>query len=648
MLQARTYLFCAIRPEVKFHQYTFSTLGFAKNASVIKLSPKKATNAASPREAKLMQELEQMKTLVAELRKSGGGGEGDAAKDEQIQALMTQLASKQAAMAAEMSGGGNAANDERVEKQKAEYGRRGISLAEFTKVPTCPYFVNIDVDEFRSKRFYYLLEKPSTTFGTDIKPMDFGITKDHCVVSVGAENATVLVNGSGQTFHNGKAVAKGDKIDLAHNDRVVLSNEMMLFKMPGSEGDEMSPEDIAREFSEARMANNDSAEMRKLAEEKAKWEEEKRKMEAAMAEMKKKSESGDAKAAAEAEAMKKQLQAEQAKQAEAQNRSMMLELIPQVDEATKMLDVLNRSMLECEAMLRVGLSEDGSFQTPSVKVKIVNRQTDDIIYIDPYEFKQVHDTMRAEVGFLNAHLEDGEPYEASKQHDPIEMFYNITYELGAAVLFNEQLLYMLPTDDEDKMVEIKNVGDPHGKYGQIECIWTPLAEDMESEYPEDDIVEDPQELLGKSWTFKFEIIGITHLPVIADVCYCQYKFNGQTFTTETIERTSDHPTFNYSCVHRVDNVTQEFIDEMQTKSMMVQVFVSPYISDPPHDKLSTSNKIIAKKLGYDAGVDPSVELKKQVEAQKKEIEQLQAIIKEKLGAQADVLIAKAKDAALNG
>lgn len=36
MLQARTYLFCAIRPEVTYHPYTFSTLGFATNASVIK------------------------------------------------------------------------------------------------------------------------------------------------------------------------------------------------------------------------------------------------------------------------------------------------------------------------------------------------------------------------------------------------------------------------------------------------------------------------------------------------------------------------------------------------------------------------------------------------------------------------------------
>jgi hypothetical protein len=43
--QARTYLFCAIRPEVQFLKYTFATLGFAKNASVVKLAPKKVRSA---------------------------------------------------------------------------------------------------------------------------------------------------------------------------------------------------------------------------------------------------------------------------------------------------------------------------------------------------------------------------------------------------------------------------------------------------------------------------------------------------------------------------------------------------------------------------------------------------------------------------
>ncbi|CAM9773319.1 unnamed protein product, partial [Laminaria digitata] len=65
---SRTYLFCAIRPEVKYHRYTFSTLGFAKNASVVKLKPKMTTVQATPAERKLMEELEQMKALVEQLR----------------------------------------------------------------------------------------------------------------------------------------------------------------------------------------------------------------------------------------------------------------------------------------------------------------------------------------------------------------------------------------------------------------------------------------------------------------------------------------------------------------------------------------------------------------------------------------------------
>ena len=36
MLSAKTYLVCGIRPETKFLSYTFSTLKFANDASVIK------------------------------------------------------------------------------------------------------------------------------------------------------------------------------------------------------------------------------------------------------------------------------------------------------------------------------------------------------------------------------------------------------------------------------------------------------------------------------------------------------------------------------------------------------------------------------------------------------------------------------------
>ena len=41
MLKSKTYLFCAVRPETKFLNYTLSTLQFAATASVVKLKPKK-------------------------------------------------------------------------------------------------------------------------------------------------------------------------------------------------------------------------------------------------------------------------------------------------------------------------------------------------------------------------------------------------------------------------------------------------------------------------------------------------------------------------------------------------------------------------------------------------------------------------------
>jgi GTPase SAR1 family protein len=47
MLQAETYLFCAIRPEVRYLSYTFATLGFAKNASTTRLVVRRTEGGTS-------------------------------------------------------------------------------------------------------------------------------------------------------------------------------------------------------------------------------------------------------------------------------------------------------------------------------------------------------------------------------------------------------------------------------------------------------------------------------------------------------------------------------------------------------------------------------------------------------------------------
>ena len=124
------------------------------------------------------------------------------------------------------------------------------------------------------------------------------------------------------------------------------------------------------------------------------------------------------------------------------DQQQMLELIPQVDESNHLLQILNRSMLFCEAMLRVGLSEDGEFSVPQVKVKVSNKFTDDVIYLDPFEFKKVWQVMKDEIGFLRGALSDGTEYYANEFHDPMAMLYNHSYEIGTAILFVESLIYI--------------------------------------------------------------------------------------------------------------------------------------------------------------------------------------------------------------
>ena len=63
---------------------------------------------------------------------------------------------------------------------------------------------------------------------------------DHCSVSVAEGGEVTLISGAGQVFHNGSKLQAGDSEPLEHLDRVMMGQEMMVFKNPtkASEGDE--------------------------------------------------------------------------------------------------------------------------------------------------------------------------------------------------------------------------------------------------------------------------------------------------------------------------------------------------------------------------------------------------------------------------
>ncbi len=628
MLQARTYLFCGVRPEAKYLNYTFSTLNFAKNASVIKLSPKKATGAASPMERKLMAELEEMKKLVAELKAAGGGGGGGdgGGGGEAMKALQDQLAAKQEALAAALAGDTNAAEEERLNEQKEEYATHGIDMVHFSKDTELPYMINIDEDPFREKRFMYVFREATTKIASngDIKPFSFRILPDHCHVDKTEDGACTMTADSGEVFVNGEKLASGAGKALSHLDRVVVGDEMMLFVVPGTETEatEMSAEDAITEYREGMMkaaaaggggapaGGANSAEMEALRKQVADLQAGKGGGQGTGATADKNAPSQSSAAQEAREAAMKVVQSE------------MLELIPKIQDVQKILELFNRSMLKLEAGLQMTPDKAA---IPKVKINVKNEQTNETISLDVFEFSDAHGALKTEVMKLQTALNSGKEYTIVDSHDPIDLLFDKSFLLGTSFSIMEYLIYFFPTDEEEQRVHIKQAVAPFGNAGFVEMVWTPLGGPEEEDWNKEpaDIV-DPSELVGKPWTYELAIKSCIDLPITTDACYCQYEFNGEEFTTLTVEQDTNRPQFEYKAVHHVEVVTEEFVEYLKNETLRIDVYVNPYISNPPKDKISTTNAIVAHNLGH--GKDPFEEYKDQIADQQKTIDDMQSKI----------------------
>ena len=89
-------------------------------------------------------------------------------------------------------------------------------------------------------------------------------------------------------------------------------------------------------------------------------------------------------------------------------------------------------------------------------------------------------------------------------------------------------------------------------------------------------------------------------------------------------------------VHHIECVTESFVEYLQNETMRVDVFVNPSIMNRPQDKISTTNQMIAHKMGH--GDDPFEEYKTQVADVTKANVELQSKL--------EVLMAQLKEAGI--
>lgn len=411
--------------------------------------------------------------------------------------------------------------------------------------------------------------------------MSLSIVRDHATVST-AGNKITIAPGKGDVWVNGSHLKDGESKELKVMDRVAMGDLLMVLRIPGGEDgapDCMSGEDAVAEFQIGLTRERNSggsvdaealeAERAKIQAEREAWERDK----AAAGET--------AKTAREQEEHKRQM---------AVIDNSILDLLPKTKEAKQTVDLFNRISMSFDVIL-----EKGADQIPKVKISVENSAPRLSILLDPQDFLKKLSLLKDEHMKLKNAIDAGKDYELPEQHDPLFLFFDNDFHLGTATHWPEYLLYNLITDDEEKDQEVKNAAVPYNNIGLLGVTWTPLAGPNEADWTKEPLdIEAENDLLGKSWTYRLNIDKAENLPVLCNVTYVQYEFFGEVFTTEAVVQTTYSPSFGYTCIHHIPNVTQEFIDYLKGPFEM-QIHVSQHV-DSPSDTISTKNSVVVESL----------------------------------------------------
>jgi len=448
----------------------------------------------------------------------------------------------------------------------------------------------------------YILKKPVTVFGAkgDVQLMSLSVLKDHCRVRFDESNVYVVRGGKGEIFINGKPLKEGAEQRVDPLDRVAVGDQLMMLRWPGKElpgTHPMEGGDCVTEYQEGLTNNRGSSsgmsqaqaaaleeEKKRIMEERQKWEKEKQEFQVTRNE-------------------------QEYQRAMAAVDSSILELLPKAKEAKNLVDLMNRVTLSFDVQLEKGVDH-----IPKVKIFVENSSPMLKILIEPQEFLPKLSLLKDEMMKLRSAIDGGRQYELPVQHDPIFLMFDNDFLLGTATHWPEYLLYNLETDEDDKMIDIKNAAVPYNNVGLLEVRWVPLAGPNEKDWDKPPRDVDPDEdLIGKPWTYRLEILRATDLPVFCEMAYVQYEFMGETFTTEAVQQQTYSPVFDYKRVHHVPRITPEFVNFLKG-NLEMQIHITQHL-DAPQDKVSTSNPIVvesiqtgdAKGYAYAAGKKPKTE-----------------------------------------
>lgn len=323
-----------------------------------------------------------------------------------------------------------------------------------------PYLINLDEDDFRSRRFMYVFAEvgKTTKFGPagDVKPTSVAVLENHMAIKR-IEGGLELIGGEGMTFHNGEIVGKDSTVSLSPGDRVVIANDLMIFEWK----DKMPPQMVAVDdaiseyhsaLRKAMSGGSNDAEMERMRQEfekeRKEWEE--------------KNKANMEKSAANT----KKLDQEAIERAKEVAMKQVRELDPAIKDMQQLLKLLCRAFLKIEVSLKAAVDQDTGEQDMAqveVKMIITNEQSGERVIIDPYEFTNCLSMLKKEIVMFKAALKQGQARTINVEADPVTLLFDKSFLLGNAYIFPEFMAYGLGTDEAEKETEIHSTLAPFNK-----------------------------------------------------------------------------------------------------------------------------------------------------------------------------------------
>ena len=191
--------------------------------------------------------------------------------------------------------------------------------------------------------------------------------------------------------------------------------------------------------------------------------------------------------------------------------------------------------------------------------------------------------------------------------------------VGVAHLNISEILHFLPPDEDETVHSIEDT--PHF----LRCQWVACLPDARAIYSNsgeqlvDDLglynfesLDDPEtQLVHQPWVYRFNISSVTGtcekesvLPFCCKSIHCTYSFNGQEYHTQPVTNTNA-PVFNYSHIHRVENVDIDFIQDVQTRPFRLSIYVTKEddASEEDNNNASTKEEVQPQKQEGEEGGD---------------------------------------------